>query len=162
MDTLSPRPKIVSIYNCPACKEVIYKVVRKGSKLRPGYWCHIYCPHCSVRLSPNQAAKSYGLAAIVIFLIGIALNPELRWLRTLLVVVPSVLLVVNFIRYVCIMTKGHRRSIESQDCGNISSERDLLVVTSAAELQNKVMTQRAKGLHPSPCNGRHIVAHCAS
>jgi hypothetical protein len=36
------------------------------------------------------------------------------------------------------------------------------VVTSAAELQNKVMTQRAKGLHPSPCNGRHIVAHCAS
>ena len=58
MDTLSPRPKIVSIYNCPACKEVIYKVVRKGSKLRPGYWCHIYCPHCSVRLSPNQAVPS--------------------------------------------------------------------------------------------------------
>jgi len=104
MDTSSAKTKIVSIYNCPACGEVIYKVDRRG------HWFRGYCPHCGVRLYSNFTGNiPYVLCfmgAMLLDCLAMAYKVGPRWLRLLFTVVALLALMAYFFKFVYIMTKG--------------------------------------------------------
>ena len=101
METPSMKTKMVSIYNCPACGETIYKLARKGGRFRS---C---CPHCGVRLSTNLLGFAVCfLGATLLQGTGLIYMFRPKWGKLFGPVGGVVFGVVGLYLYWRIMTKG--------------------------------------------------------